>query len=326
MIPNQWYAVLPSKKLKKDRLLSVRRLGLDLVMFRDAAGKPGAVVDRCPHRGVQLSVGKRKGDCVQCPFHGLEFRNDGTCANVPALGRAASGEFPRYNVKAYAVREANGILYVWNGEAAEATSGPLPWFDHHFDASYSWSEIEDLWTSHYSRAIENQLDVVHLPFVHHNTIGRGNRTLVHGPKVIVQDAAVLTSANNEVDVGQRRKPAEECDIKSTYLEFRFPNVWMNHISDRIKVMIYFAPIDEEQTILYIRFYTNATPLRPVNAFMAWVGRFMNRAIERQDRRVVITQRPKPSALRSGERLVPGDRPIVEYRRIRARLQGGAAEG
>jgi hypothetical protein len=25
--------------------------------------------------------------------------------------------------------------------------------------------------------IENQLDVAHLPFVHHNTIGRGNRTL-----------------------------------------------------------------------------------------------------------------------------------------------------
>ena len=30
-------------------------------------------------------------------------------------------------------------------------------------------------TTHYSRAIENQLDTVHVPFIHHNTIGRGGR-------------------------------------------------------------------------------------------------------------------------------------------------------
>jgi len=32
----------------------------------------------------------------------------------------------------------------------------------------------------------------------------------------------------------------------------------------------------------------------------------------QDRRVVVTQEPKPSGLRIGEELIEGDRPIVEY--------------
>lgn len=54
------------------------------------------------------------------------------------------------------------------------------------------------------------------------------------------------------------RSAEECEIKPTYLSFKYPNVWMNHISEKIKVMIYFAPVDEENTILYIRFYNKLT--------------------------------------------------------------------
>jgi hypothetical protein len=50
----------------------------------------------------------------------------------------------------------------------------------------------------------------------------------------------------------------------------------------------------------------------------------NRFVAHQDRRVVETQVPKPSALQMGEQLVQGDRPVVEYRRRRHELlqQGG----
>jgi len=42
-------------------------------------------------------------------------------------------------------------------------------------------------------------------------------------------------------------------------------------------------------------------------------------IERQDKRVVVTQRPKRSDLRGGEKLIQGDGPIIEYRRKRQAL-------
>jgi phenylpropionate dioxygenase-like ring-hydroxylating dioxygenase large terminal subunit len=155
-------------------------------------------------------------------------------------------------VKHYPVREAAGIIYLWYGEPEKATE-ELPFFYEDVDSTYVYSEMEDLWNSPYSRCIENQLDVVHLPFVHHNTIGRGNRTLVNGPKVEFVPGGLVTSANNEVDTGQRPKPAAECVIKPTYLKFLFPNIWMNHISEQNKVIIYFAPVDDENTILYIRF-------------------------------------------------------------------------
>ena len=182
--------------------------------------------------------------------------------------------------------------------------------------------MEDHWDTHYSRAIENQLDVVHVPIVHHNTIGRGNKTLINGPRVLFEDGAIITSANNELDNGQTpRKPAE-CVIKETYLAFRFPNLWMNHISDKVRVVIFFAPVDDEHTVLYIRFYHRITGFRPVDALIAWVGKGMNRVIERQDKRVVITQKPKASAYRSSEKLLMGDGPILEYRRRRDALQRG----
>ncbi len=52
-------------------------------------------------------------------------------------------------------------------------------FDVVTDSSYVYSHVEDIWSVHYSRVIENQLDVSHLALVHHNTIGRGNKTLSH---------------------------------------------------------------------------------------------------------------------------------------------------
>ena len=41
----------------------------------------------------------------------------------------------------------------------------------------------------------------------------------------------------------------------------------------------------------------------------------------QDKRPVITERPKRTELRVGEKMIPGDGPIVEYRRRREELTG-----
>lgn len=319
MIMNQWYAILPSKDVKQDRIVGIKRLNLELALFRDEKGNIGCVADQCTHRGAALSKGQVKGGCLQCPFHGLEFDTSGKCTFIPANGKASTEDLTRYNVKQYPVKEANGIIYMWYGEPEKQTAR-LPYFDQDVDSSYVFSEIEDHWNSHYSRCIENQLDVVHVPIVHYNTIGRGNKPLVNGPKVVFEDGVLITSANNERDVGQKPKPASECEIRDTHLCFLYPNVWMNHISDKVKVIIYFAPVDEENTILYIRFYCKITRIRLIDRFIAFLGKYANRVIERQDKRVVITQKPKASAYRSGEKLLAGDGPIIRYRKIREELK------
>ena len=315
MILNQWYAVLPSKAVDRRQIVAVKRLNLNLALFRNSNGELGCVTDRCTHRGTELSKGKMSGDCIRCPFHGLEFDKNGKCTFIPANGRASTENISRYNVKKYTVKEANGIIYLWYGDDGKETDTP-PFFYDAVDKSYVFSEFADHWNSHYSRCIENQLDVVHVPIVHYNTIGRGNKTLINGPKVEYENGVLRTSANNALDEGQKPKPPAECTIKSTNLNFIFPNIWMNDITPKIKVMIYFAPVDDENTILYIRFYCKITKIRLINTSIAFVGKYMNRIIERQDKRVVITQKPKASSYKSDEKLLAGDGPIVMYRKIR----------
>ena len=314
MIQNQWYAILPSSKVKAGSITAVKRLNMELALFRSQDGVLGCVVDQCTHRGAALSAGKVSGDCLRCPFHALEFDKSGKCTFIPANGKASPQDNRRYNVRAYTVKEEGGIILLWYGDEEKQT-GKLPFFHGELD-DFVYRETEDHWNTHYSRAIENQLDVVHVPIVHYNTIGRGNKTLINGPKVLFEDDALITSANNEVDRGQLPKKPEDCVIKTTYLKFRYPNLWMNHISDKIRVVIYFAPVDDENTILYIRFYNKITGLSLVNRIIASVGTLANLVIERQDKRVVITQKPKASAFRSGEKLLTGDGPILLYRKIR----------
>ncbi len=56
---------------------------------------------------------------------------------------------------------------------------------------FKYGHLNDTWNIHYSRVIENQLDVQHLAFVHRNTIGRGDKTLINGPKVVWLDENTL---------------------------------------------------------------------------------------------------------------------------------------
>ena len=184
--------------------------------------------------------------------------------------------------------------------------------------------LTDRWACHYSRAIENQLDVVHLPFVHRTTIGRGNQTLVHGPRsrlVLGDNDLIELWYDNAVDNGQPpRKPSEMPETgEHPLIQFYFPNIWHNWLGDKMHIVIAFAPIDEANTLMYIRFYQKMVTVPVLSHIFNWISAVGNFFIERQDRRVVITQEPKRADLNIGETLIVGDAPIVQYRRHRREL-------
>lgn len=69
------------------------------------------------------------------------------------------------------------------------------------------------------------------------------------------------------------------------------------------------------------------PLPRVRVQLIWMRDQHTSLIARQDRRVVVKQRPHASALTMGERLIQADRPIVEYRKRRQQLmQEGETSG
>lgn len=326
MIPNQWYVVLESKEVR-NKPIGVTRMGEKLVFWRDNLGNISCAVDRCPHRGVALNIGKIVDDNLQCPFHGFEYDTRGRCVHIPANGKG--GRIPKsLQLKNYPTYENHGFIWIWWGDSAPEDFQPPTFFDN-LDDSFVYGSKPDHWKAHYSRAIENQLDVVHLPFVHHNTIGRGNNTVVDGPVVRWEgDNKMYVYVFNRADNGTPpRKPNELSpkDARSVHLELIFPNLWQNFISEDVRILAAFTPVDEENTILYLRFYQRFLQVPILGKLIAQLSMPSNVYIAHQDRRVVVTHQPKPSSMKLGEKLIQGDLPIIEYRKRRAELQSYATQ-
>jgi phenylpropionate dioxygenase-like ring-hydroxylating dioxygenase large terminal subunit len=313
--------VLDSREVR-GRPVGVTRMGEKLVFWRDAEGQVHCLRDQCAHRGVALSAGKvLPSGHLQCPFHGFEYDASGRVRVIPANSRKTPVP-EQFRVQAYPTYEAHGFIWIWWGEEPPEDLQP-PRFFEDLDGAFTYAQAIDPWETHYSRAIENQLDPIHLPFVHHNTIGRGNRTIVDGPVTRwVGDDMFYVYVRSRVDDGTPPLKPEEVDVSQSqvYLEFIFPNLWQNHISDDVRVVAAFVPVDEAHTLLYLRFYQKFLRVPLLRDLVNRAAMPFNLLVAHQDRRVVQTQVPKASGLAIGEKLVQGDRPIVEYRRRREELK------
>ncbi len=319
MIRNQWYAILNSGEVPRGRAVCVTRMGEKLALWRSASGEVGCVHDRCAHRGASLGAGSVHDGHIACPFHGFEYDESGRCQHIPA--NSASQPVPeRFQVGAYPVRDAHGVIWLWWGEVLGAYP-PLPFFSD-LDDSFSYGTNIRHWPVHYSRVVENQLDAMHLPFVHRSTIGRGGRTVVDGPVVKwVGDEMRVWVSNRVDDDGPALSARELPEPKGpARLLFRFPNVWQNRISDDVRVVALFVPVDDENSLLYLRFYQRVVRVPLLRDLICYAAMPFNRLVAEQDRRVVATQRPLATSLHMNENLVQGDRPIVEYRRRREHLK------
>jgi phenylpropionate dioxygenase-like ring-hydroxylating dioxygenase large terminal subunit len=319
MIFNQWYAVLSSKEVKKNHLTGVTRFGEKLVFWREKNGEIACIADKCCHRGASLCTGKLVNGHVQCPFHGFEYDSTGKVAFIPANGKATPVP-SNFHVKPYLAKERGGFIFVWYGDKEKATA-EIPFFDE-LETKFHYAESHEAWAVHYTRAIENQLDVVHLPFVHRTTIGRGNKAVVNGPLVKWEGNRMTYFVNDVLDEGQKPLKADEVpDFDKKYsLQMQMPNIWQNRIAKKIRVMAAFAPIDDDHTMIYIRFYQKVLVTPILSFLMVHMGNAADRVILHQDRRVVLTQLPKKSELAMGENLVQGDAPIIAFRMKRDQLK------
>lgn len=320
MIPNQWYVVLSSSQVKQ-RPIGVTRMGEKLVFWRDAEGRVACLRDRCAHRGVALSKGKVLEDGrLQCPFHGFEYDETGRIRRIPANGRQAPVP-ERFRGHAYRTYEAHGFIWIWWGDGEPEPEEPF--FFEGLTEDFTYGAAIDPWHAHYTRVIENQLDVVHLPFIHANSIGRGNRTLVDGPVVrwLDENRFYLYTYNRVDDGTPPRRPEEiEPDPENDFrLGFIFPNLWQNYIAPDVRVMAAFVPVDDAHTLLYLRFYQRFMTLPVLRHIVATLAMPFNVYVAHQDRRVVETHQPQRVSLTMGEKLIQGDRPIVAYRKRRAEL-------
>lgn len=166
-VRNAWYVAGWSREIDQE----LRRFVIlddHVLMYRREDGSVAALEDRCPHRQLPLSMGKRIGDQVQCGYHGLTFDSQGQCVRVPGQDRIPTSAC----VSAYPVEERHDIVWIWMGDPERADPGKIfdmPEFD---DPRWAAHQGEALHLkSNYLNVAENLVDPAHVSFVHPTTLG-----------------------------------------------------------------------------------------------------------------------------------------------------------
>lgn len=166
-VKNAWYVAGWSHDFG-DELKPLTIVGENIVFFRASDGQLVALEDRCPHKLLPLSKGKRIGDTVQCGYHGMTFGKDGRCVRVPGQDNLPASAY----VDAFPVEERHGIVWVWTGEPEKADPSKIfdmpefsdpGWHAHHGDGLHL--------KANYLNVAENLVDPAHVSFVHPTTLG-----------------------------------------------------------------------------------------------------------------------------------------------------------
>ncbi|MCV2894283.1 aromatic ring-hydroxylating dioxygenase subunit alpha [Lentibacter sp. XHP0401] len=164
-LKNAWYVAAWDHEVTQD-LTQIIVLGEKICIFRNESGEVIALEDACPHRKLPLSQGRRKGDTVECGYHGLTFDCAGKCVWAPGTGRIPSNA----NVHAYPVHEKYGLVWIWMGNAAIAD--PTEIFEIENYDSPDWGinrgaamELQ----CNYLLMCDNLLDPTHVAWVHQSS-------------------------------------------------------------------------------------------------------------------------------------------------------------
>ena len=114
-LKNEWYVVALSTELSTQ---PIQRwiLNEPLALFRTHSGKAVALVDRCPHRGAPLSMGRVHGETIACGYHGFTFDVTGQCVDLPGTDFIS----PKACVQSHPLMERWGWVFAWMGDAAHA--------------------------------------------------------------------------------------------------------------------------------------------------------------------------------------------------------------
>ena len=186
---NAWYIAAHSYEITRE-FLSRWILGDPVVFYRTEGGEPVALVDRCIHRQMPLSLGNLDGDQVVCGYHGLTWDTDGKCTRIP--GRTTVPDSVR--VQGFPLHESHGFVWIWMGQAEKADPAEIP--DHHWYDADGWvtaAGVEHM-NNRAQLMNENLLDLSHLSFLHLTSIG--SPEIAETPVVLESDEKWVKVSRN----------------------------------------------------------------------------------------------------------------------------------
>lgn len=224
---NHWYILALESEVPCDRPIKRYLYDIPYVLFRNEKSEITAILDRCIHRGAQLSLGTVEAGAIRCPYHGWKFDHSGRLIDVPSDGPAPNSQ---QQVHKWCVHKApvfiqDGCVWIWPGDPTQALPSPAWRFPEYGAKKVSQYFMITDFENEVTHLVQNFMDVPHTVFVHSKWFR--NRSLLKVPvEVAVADARVKVTYNQPEDsIGFTEKvlnPSREPMIHTD--EFIFPNI------------------------------------------------------------------------------------------------------
>jgi len=296
---NVWVPLCLDRDVVAARAASFVVAGERVVLFRDGTGAVAGLIDRCPHRGVALSLGRVEAGQIVCPFHGWRFDGQGRCGQVPWNPDARRD---RLSATTLPVRVAGGLVWLFTGRTA-AGEPKVP-------ASLLRDGVRVIgqsfdWDVHWTRAMENMLDSPHVPFVHARTIGRSLRG---------RENDMMEMVWTDTEFGADITAIRAGETPRAPLRYYFPNVMELSIDPDGRVLRMLAvcmPTTPGRTRLAIYTVRDFARARLLDALFARV----NVRIAREDKAIVESALPSEVPPAADEKSVASDGPTLAFRKI-----------
>jgi len=306
---NQWYCIAASGDVGA-KPVGLKRLGERLVLWRDARGEVHALEDRCPHRGVALSIGEVRDGLLTCAYHGIQIDEGGRVVKVPALSNCPlEGQ---KLVRTFPVIEHYQAIWAYFGDEKHRAPPPLELPEELVSSEWSGLLHVDTWNAHYQYVYDNLCDPMHAPYLHGQSY-----TLSYGP---LNDRIKVNRKEHGFEVfreGQRGVNfdwMEFVDAGSSYfVRVEIPYPPSAGPGGAMGIVFYVTPIDESHS------WVSVWRLRKVQGWQRDLWDFMFReklrsfadAVLAQDRAALDAMPPWPAS----ENLYQHDIGLTRLRKI-----------
>ena len=154
---NVWCVLLPTSELGSGRIRKMRLLGVDYAIFRSDSGALCGVEDRCPHRGIELSLGTIEDNHIRCAYHG--WCVDGSSGRI--LRKDCSSIDDQQCTRHIALRERHGLVWAFIGNPDIADAYPLPILSGFGLGKSVDMIIRKPIAAHWSYVFDNGIDLFH---------------------------------------------------------------------------------------------------------------------------------------------------------------------
>ncbi|WP_432837740.1 Rieske 2Fe-2S domain-containing protein [Dactylosporangium sp. CA-092794] len=194
---NYWYPVQWADRIGT-KPVPVTLCGERLVLIRDGE-EIHALHDRCPHRGVPLSLGRRQyPGTISCPYHGWTYRLDSGQMCAALTDGPGSPINNRVSVRTYPVRQRFGLVFVYLGDGdPHPLEQDLP--DELVNNAFVMGGRSDIRSGNWRFAAENGFDEGHAKYLHNTALWRMFKVMpAWNVTRIVEDGPWLIRVQDEV--------------------------------------------------------------------------------------------------------------------------------